>query len=235
MLMMASRPIFVRMGILTVLGLAGILVGFFTMERSSDAASQQLMRTPGNSSAFFLQEPSSIQELVNTADAIVVGRISGIADVQKEGQFRMTTVEEARLGEPQQRTRSHTYYGIEVEGVLLDDGYVSGQPQLRLGGEPDKTFDRWGRIRMPHAGDRYILVLHRERDNRTYGALGPWALLKVDNAQVMSSGLESNSPGFARGLNGAEFMATLNAALESRVAEGKGPLWPEIEEDNMEP
>ena len=97
-----------------------------------------------------------------------------------------------------------TYYDIAVEEVLLDDGFVSGNPRLRL--------DRDHSPIRPQVGERFVFSLARNPGNSSYGVVADWMVLTTANGM-------KNYDGSAHGYEGAidetSFLRAVRAADQS--------------------
>ena len=103
----------------------------------------------------YYQPPQNIQDLVNRSHAIVIGTISAVYATVRH---------------------------IDLEEVLLDDGYIQSHPYLLVGDEPDSLH--------PQIGERYLFALGRNsvymypyQDGMpgalTYSAAFDWMILSL--------------------------------------------------------
>lgn len=126
--------------------------------------------------------PTSVNDLLNRGDAVLIGRITGGGETRYEGAFDPSS---GRFAEPQTEPNApnpglpHTYYTVKPEEILLDDGIAARQSEvmLRLGGEP-------GTALHPKEGVRFLMVLGRNPDDLSYGIRGSWAVLDLEGQTV---------------------------------------------------
>ena len=132
--------------------------------------------------------PEDVQGLVNRSQAIVIGAISGIYA---------------------------SVYHIDVEEVLLDDGYIQSNPYLLLGDDGDASY--------PRVGERFLFALVRNPayvgpyyegmyGTITYDASSDWMMLALQ-----SSGTR-NYDGSLVGYAGVSDEASLVRAIREAVA-----------------
>ena len=110
--------------------------------------------------AWVKEPPQTVQELVNRSDAAVVGAISSISESQNELPYGKTESDYT----PEELPHLYievTYYDIQLEEVLLDDGTVQDFPKLRLSGSHNS--DR------PQQDERFVFILARNPDSKSYG------------------------------------------------------------------
>ena len=132
--------------------------------------------------------PEGVQELVNRSQAIVIGAISGIYA---------------------------SVYHIDVEEVLLDDGYIQSNPYLLLGDDDDSLY--------PQVGERFLLALVRNSayvgpyyegmyGTITYDASSDWMMLTLQPGGIR------NYDGSLAGYAGVSDEASLVRAIRDAVA-----------------
>ena len=149
--------------------------------------------------------PADIQEFVNRADVIVIGRVAG-----REGP-----VEELGYGQDLNSLKWElenslpifgievNYYDIELEEILLDDGNVSENALLRA----DAVYDP---LEL-EAGDRLLFAMWPNPDFKSYGASFPWALIFLDGDAPR------DYDGWGLRYEGATDEASLVAAIKSAL------------------
>ena len=122
--------------------------------------------------------PANLQEFVNRADAIVVGKVASVEGSFEElgygfdlDYFKWRL--ENSIPVPPFPGILFTYYSIELERILLDDGNILGNSLLRVN---TATPDSFGL----EPGDRLLFALSRNPDLRSYSAFIPWDLIFLD-------------------------------------------------------
>ncbi len=115
--------------------------------------------------------PSDIQEFVDRADVIVIGRVAGMeGPVEELGYgFDLNLLKWEMENSIPIFGIEVNYYAIELEEILLDDGNISGNALLST----DAIFDP---IDL-QTGDRLLFALWPNPDFKSYGASFPWALI----------------------------------------------------------
>ena len=150
----------------------------------------------------FKKEPADIQELVDRSHVVVVGSISLVGDLISESPYNAEDFED--LPEDQRPTREMRYYGITIEEVLLDDGYVEDNAKLRLA-------PVWPT--QPKLNERYVFVLGRNPDNRSYGISATWDMLVLGKDTITD--LDGKDPGYEGAATEAGLLSALRTASES--------------------
>lgn len=150
----------------------------------------------------FKKEPADIQELVNRSHAVVVGSISSVGELISEPPYNAEDFE--HLPEDQRPTQEMRYYGISIEEVLLDDGYVEDNAKLRLA-------PVWPTE--PKLNERYVFVLGRNPDNRSYGISATWNMLTLGGDTIRD--LNGKDPGYEGAATEADLLSALRTASES--------------------
>ena len=197
-----------------VIGLIALVVTL-TVARDDD---QPLATVNTNeSSALWLPSPTTLQDLVNVSDAIVVGEIAGLMKQTIEGPFDDSGDTDNRDDVPPPRQYPYSYFGIRISDTLLNDGFVVDNPVLRLKGHAGDGIDSNRRIQLPQAGESFVLFLSRNPDNESYGVYGPWAILNTDGSTVTGYGAGLEEPQFARGATPAQLKLDVAEAVGSRV------------------
>ena len=152
--------------------------------------------------------PKSLEELISGAEIIAVGRVGRIVREVAEGGFKVPPVKQTLV--------PHTYFELELEQVIRDDGTIArGETVLlRMSGTAqdgpiqvgEGKFMDFERPRMPKTGERRLFVLGRN-PNDSYGS-GRRGLLDIDGDVVRWAATHNLSPvGFAAGKTPEEFIA----------------------------
>lgn len=162
--------------------------------------------------------PRDIQDLVNRYDAVVVGTISAISDTVRELADGKTEDDYKFLVEQglPLPTISRTFYDIQLEDVLLDDGNVRANSRLRLS-------HGHSAIR-PQTGERFLFALISSQSGKSYGVIADWALIHLDGGPIRN--FDGVLPDYAGVTNEASLKAAVRSAVPARV---KLPFeeWPE--------
>ena len=118
--------------------------------------------------------PADIQEFVDRADAIVIGRVAGMeGPVEQLGYGQDLNLLKWELENSLPIIGIEVnYYAIELEEILLDDGNISGNALLSA----DAIYDP---IEL-RTGDRLLFALWPNPDFKSYSASFPWALIPLD-------------------------------------------------------
>jgi hypothetical protein len=170
----------------------------------------------GNSAvAFELPGPQSVQDLVNRGDAIVIASIASVGETRYEGAFATTTgafaVVTPEVGQPTLGFPV-TYYGLDIEEILVDDGLIRQTPVIRVLGAP-------GSDSQPLEGHRYLYVLGRNPDGTSYGRYASWAQLDLTGKVAKDArGLDVR---YASNGRPTEFLKEIREKLPNRVPTGR--------------
>lgn len=124
-------------------------------------------------------EPTNVQGVVNRVHAIVVARITSFDGARSEGPYVNGVLTDAPTpvpGRPSVAFESG-YFSFEVEKILLDDGFVADAPSFRGVADQDHRAN-------PDVGERYILSLFRNPDNRSYGAMPTFGLIELSDGKA---------------------------------------------------
>ncbi len=156
--------------------------------------------------------PGSMEELVDGAAVIAIGRIGSVVREADEGGFDQDGQPTLGLLMP------HTYFELELEEVIKDDGTVaSGRPVLlRVEGslQPQEesegvvTVSPDGPSEMPETGQRRLFVLLKYA-NGSFSTEGVNRLLDIDGDVVRFASSDGRPVGFAAGQTPDEFVAEL--------------------------
>lgn len=164
--------------------------------------------------------PGSMEELVAKADVIVIGRVGAIVSQTREGPYNANALPQDPRDVPPLPSLPFTYYKIEVEEVIMDDGTLAaGRPLiLRVYGHVNREEgqDLAARWPMPRPGERRLFVLRRNPDSQSYGPWGGWGLLRIDGDVVTFSDRERTPVQFTERRTPREFLAELKRAVRAR-------------------
>ena len=147
------------------------------------------------------REPADIQELVDRSNAVVVGSISSVGELVSEQPYNAEDFED--WPEDERPTRDMRYYGITIEEVLLDDGYVEDNARLRLA-------PIWPQ--QPILNERYIFVLSRNPDNLSYGISATWDILSLGGDAITD--IAGKDPSYDGVSTETELLKALKAASD---------------------
>lgn len=167
-----------------------------------------------NQTAVLLPEPRSLQDAVDISDAIVVGTVRSVAGDRLEGP----TDDSDPRDVPKPKQFSFAYYDVAVDQILLADDFVGGDFSLRLMGESANPTTFTGKIEMPHVGEQFVLFLARNADNESYGALGAWAMARVEGSGVVKASPTNESFRFDVPTSFDEFVGAVRESIRSRSA-----------------
>jgi hypothetical protein len=144
--------------------------------------------------------PESVQDLVNRVDAVVVGKITFFSDSIQEPPYGLDL---ETTGDRPVPNILVTYYEIELEEILLDDGNVSSNALLRLAGRHSPSY--------PQVGEDYLFALGVNPDSKSYGVSGAWGLIIFDDGPVR------NFDGTPLEYDGVTDRATLTSLVKSSL------------------
>ena len=159
--------------------------------------------------------PETMDDLIGDADIIAVGRVGEIDREVAEGGFNGAVDKE---GNPVSETLvPHTYFELELEQVIRDDGTIaSGETVLlRMEGgaqegpveiSPGRFIDFERNYPMPTTGQRRLFVLTRN-PNDSYASGGASGLLEIDGDNVKFATYDHKPVPFAIGKAPDEFLA----------------------------
>ena len=166
----------------------------------------------------WIPSPATIQDLVDISEAIVVAQIVRLEKQTTEGPSGDSGNADSRGNGPSPRQYPYSYFEIKIIDTLLDDGFVSDSPVLKLKGHGGDRADSHRRILLPQAGESFVLFLTRHRYDESYGVYGPWAILNTDGSTVTGYGAGLEEPQFARGATPAQLK--LDSFVERPVRDG---------------
>ena len=149
------------------------------------------------------EAPQDVQDLVNRSHAVVVGTISAVSDPLDELPYGKTKSDYPAEDLQLMHLRV-TYYSIEIEEVLLDDGIVSAFPRLRL--------DDVHNPRRPQVGERFVFTLARNPDDQSYGVVADWMVLNVADGLKNYDG---SDPAYDDATDEVSFLRAVRAAAGS--------------------
>ena len=160
----------------------------------------------GADTAKMVPLPKSTEELVSRADIIAVGRVGKVIRVVAEGGLKEPVVKQTLV--------PHTYFELELEQIIRDDGTIGRGETVILREEGnggvgpvevgEGTFMEWERSSTtPETGQRRLFVLVKTR-NDSYGG-GRSGLLDIDG-DVVRWASNDQPVGFAIGKTPEEFV-----------------------------
>ncbi len=155
------------------------------------------------------QPPQNVQDLVNRYDAVFTGTITEISSPVLEKPYDWQPEDDSvskRYGIPLPRMRV-TYYAIQIEDVLLDDGNIRLHPRLGLTGGHNSM--------RPQVGERFLFALGRQPDGLSYGLTADWCLIFLDGGPIRN--FDGVEPGYAGVANEASLKSAVQAAVPNRV------------------
>ena len=166
-------------------------------------------------SAKWLPPPTSMDELIGDADVIAIGRVGPVIREVEEGGWDQN-------GQPTEGIlHTHTYYQLELEEVIRDDGTVaSGEPvllrmlrSLQTGREQkisEEVIQKTTELpyAMPQPGQRRLFVLSKY-PNGSYSTEGVNGLLDIDGDVVKLASHDARPVDFAAGQSVDQFLTEL--------------------------
>ena len=157
--------------------------------------------------------PEDIQGYVSRVDVIAIATVSEISAPVEEGPYRLpgTPHPPEEAGFPD-LTITVTYYTLNLEQILLDDGNISDNPNLRQSGIHSKE--------SPQVGQRYLFGMRINPDEKSYGAPKEWNIIPLDGGSLR------NIDGTPTEYVGVTDEASLKEAIESAIP-GRARLQPD--------
>ena len=208
-----NSPIPLRLvALIAIVGGLIALVVTLTVARDDD---QRLVATDADSSsAIWIPSPTTLQDLADISEAIVVAQIVGLQKQTTEGPFGDSGIADSREYVPSPRQYPYSYFDIRIIETLLDDGFVSDNPVLKLKGHGGDGADSDRRILLPQTGESFVLFLSRNPDGESYSVMGPWAMLTTDQSTVKEYGAGLEEPQIARDTTPAQFKIDVAQAVD---------------------
>lgn len=159
------------------------------------------------SAPFFLY-PTTVQELVNRSDAVVIATVGTIGDPMEEGLLDHESVSELVSREIPAPTLVRTYYEILVEEVLLDDRPISaldGNVYIAVSGVHTEN--------SPQRGERMLFALLSGRGPGEYGLVDDWSLVMLDGGPIRN--FDGSDPGYDGVIDEATLKSAVSAAADN--------------------
>jgi hypothetical protein len=204
-----NRVLRLKIALPVVMALAAVMLGIvaarLAVKPNSEGANQL-----GHSVGINIDPgPDSILNLVNRADAIVVGTVGTAAQVVE--------IEAHKRGSPSDPPPPRfilTAYPIVIEEVLLDDGTVQSEspPVIMIKGMPDQEFEFGQYRRMLVPGHRYLLVLDR-RPDKSYSVYRAGGLYSIAGPVVTRWDKDMSSVTFTDKVATADFIQAVKNAI----------------------
>ncbi|MEX0927373.1 MAG: hypothetical protein WD208_11795 [Dehalococcoidia bacterium] len=149
--------------------------------------------------------PATMEEFVRAPGAIVIGQVGRILETRFEGPFDTATGEfPVFASEPD--GLPVTYFELEIDQILKDDGVIGESRLLRLGGVPGGDLH-------PEVGDRLLFSLGRNSDGTSYGIVGEWSMIHMDEDMVKT--FTGGTLNFAQDTHPDEFVQEVRSAINS--------------------
>lgn len=194
-----------------------------SLVNNAPAGHKGLVQIDGATSIFL--PPQNVQDLVNRADAIVVGTVNDISGPVRATAYSPTASISSN-GHASSSTPTPspgitvTYYTFAPQDVMLDDDNVRTAPRLRLSGGTEALG--------PQLHHQYLFVLLRNPDRLSYGAEN-WGM--IDLSKTPPQLLDGSALSYSGISDAASLRAAIESALRTRV---KTPpnQWPKIPFDN---
>ena len=160
--------------------------------------------------------PTSLKELVSTADIVVLGTVGPIieeaafAGYGANGELIDVAKSNAELPGLPSRAIQRVDYSINIEQVLKGNEAVAsagGNIILRMPGKSTGKVFVDDDYPMSAVNDRHLFFLRQNPDRKTYGLFyGPWGRLIVDGISIAYSDGKRTPPEFARNVPPSTFI-----------------------------
>lgn len=195
----------------------GVLVAFLVVGSSPElqpVAGSASLDVPQdqNVGMSWSREPASIQDLVNRADAIVVGSIGPVRRTEMVGPSGDLSKYPAGLPFP---LKPFTDYQINIQEVLLDDGFIRAEPTLVIPGMPER-YGHIGFLMALSPTDSYLFVLTRDPRSQKHAMVSRHGVINLSGASIALAGRDFTRPDFASGMAPSDFLEAVKAALPTR-------------------
>lgn len=170
-----SRWLMMMIGVITIGALLGVTMAIaapsniFPWNAENEADASHTLAVPG---------PSDLDELVNRVDAVVIGKVSMPERSAYEGGFDSST-EQFTECDSRECGLPVTYYAVQINEVLLDDGFVLDNPLLRISGFVEDSAEVH-----PKADQEYVMFLWRNPENSSYGYPGAWNVVSLEDGKA---------------------------------------------------
>ena len=164
--------------------------------------------------------PQSVQDFVNRSHSVVIGTVSAISDPVVELPYFTTAADFEDWPEEARPFIEVAYWTIEIEQMLLDDGNIEANPQLRMEPNPPHRTDK----RLPRLGGRYLFTLGRNPDSLSYGISADWMILNLDSDEMKD--ISGTVPGIADGVREAVLVEEIKEAAKNHEYLPPGQ-WPD--------
>lgn len=227
------------MGALVLAGSIGVMIGNGSgssahsqenpppVASSGNAAVPEPSTSQDGSTFSLISPPSSLYQLVVEADAIVIASVVEVAFEQDERPFSLSLPQndsnstDARPGRatstPAVPEMRFTYYRLQIEEVLLDDGRIDSGSEvlLRVDGSASQGTGTYENLApLPQVGQRALFVLNVNPDQQSYGTRGPWGRINLHGTPVSYDDWAETPLPFATGISAQEFLSQLEAMID---------------------
>lgn len=217
MIKMLQRNKLISVVLLLTGAMVGVLVAVVVVTGSSEpltvvSSAVDVAQNQHTGTGMAIPGPTSIQELVNRSDTIIIGSIGPVRRTAMEGPNDDLSKYPQGVPLP---LLSFTYYQINVEEVILDDGFIQSEPTLSLPGLPGNN----GHLGFPmklSSTDRYVFMLSRNPNNKSHGVVAYSGLLNLSGAVVTLADPNHTAPSFAKGVAPLAFVQAVKAAMLAR-------------------
>ena len=220
------RTIIIPATLITLLALVGVF-GILSQKQPVQVKFSDWGRAPevDTKGPWPYAYPEGIQDFVNRLDAIVIATVSAISEPVAEGPYRIagTPPPPTQPGFPTPSI-TVTYYTLDLEQVLLDDGNISSHPRLRQSGI---HYDG-----SPQLGKRYLFGVRVNPDEKSYGAPREWNIIPWDGGAIHN--IDGTSPGYAGVSDETSLKESIERAIPGRVRL-QPDQWPKVQVDENAP
>ena len=164
--------------------------------------------------------PKHIQDFVNRASVIVIGTVISVEGPVEDLGYSAddTYLELIRYDLENSRPLpwiTVTYYEIDLEDIVLDDGNIAGNAFVRMHGAPD-DYDL-------HPGDRLLFAMSPNPDFRSYSPHNPWGMILLDGGELRY--FNGRPLPFDEVSDEETLVAAIEAALPARVITPPSVRW----------
>ena len=222
------KAIIIPVSLITLLVSALLLVGIFGIPNQEQPEQQVKFLNWGTppqvdtGGPWPYAQPNEIQDFVNRLDAIAIATVSAISEPVEEGPYQ-TSATSTPSGLPAPSI-TVTYYTLDLEQVLLNDGNLSSNPRLRQSGI------HYGGS--PQIGKRYLFGMRINPDGKSYGAPREWNIIPLDRGAIQN--IDGTEPGYTGVTDEASLKESIESALPNRVRL-QPEQWPQVQSNENAP
>ena len=211
--------------LLVVIGIAVVCVSLSQgcanneCQDALDTLSDNLGTYNANRSGLWLGPASTMEELVDESDVIVVGAVECAVGVAHQAPYQADKTCKGEFDVPPPHpAHPHVDFLIDVERVILDDGTISGGKPLliRVGGRWQSKSFHPGFERMPAPGDRRLFALAREPNVQIHTLDNLWNQFLIDGEKITYSDILRTPACLAGKVKPGDFIQALEDATGAK-------------------